>query len=144
MAASSAVLQPTRTSSFRYADVDGVTGVVSRLEQAWNEYDSEKFSEEFTEDADFVNLYGRRAHGRANIALGHQASFSSNYEGSTVRLALARMRLLGEDVAVAHLSQYLHIPRGPMAGAHDFAPMLVLIRRADGWKITAFQNTPVQ
>src|SRR5205823_6570294 len=123
---------------------DGVAGVVARLERAWNAYDSEAFAEEFTEDADFVNLYGRRAHGRDDIALGHEASFRSSYQDSTVRYTLAGMRLLGDDIAVAHLRQYLHVPGGPMAGAHDFAPMVVLIRRLDGWKITVFQNTRIQ
>lgn len=118
--------------------------VVGRLERAWNAGDGAAFGAPFTDDADFVAIRGDHHRSREAIARGHQAIFDTIYRGSTIRHQVTRARTLADDVILAHSTQTLDAPGGPLVGTHESTSTLVLVRGADGWRIAAFHNTLVQ
>ena len=115
-----------------------------RLVNAWNGADGSAFAESFADDADFVNVYGMYGHGRESICQAHEYIFRTVYAGSTMTFKLERVRLLREDVAIGHIRAHLEVPQGPMAGAHDALPSMVLTREPSGWSVAAFHNTFVR
>ena len=130
------------TLNIAAADRATLEDVVRRLEAAWNAMDGAAFATEFAEDADFVNVRGEHVRGAAAIAAGHVAIFATIYAGSTNAYTLEAARLLHPDIALAHVSARLQVPRGPLAGQHLARFSLVLTRAPHGWRIAAFHNTP--
>jgi uncharacterized protein (TIGR02246 family) len=47
---------------------DDAAALAARLQDAWNTGDGAGFAAPFSDDADFVNVYGMHARGRAAIA----------------------------------------------------------------------------
>ena len=116
-------------------------GLIGRLQRAWNEADGRAFGEPFTADADFVDIRGEHHRGREAIAAGHQAIFDSIYEGSTTDYELTGAREIADGVILAHSTEVLRAPSGPLAGEHSAVQTLVLVRGVDGWKVAGFHNT---
>jgi len=123
------------------AERTSIEYLVARLEDAWNAGDGARFAQPFTEDADFVNIFGRHVRGWWAIAEGHEWIFRNVYLGSRATYTVAQVRLLKCDTALVHLRAHLSVPGGVMAGEHDSLPSLLLIREGDEWKIVAFHNT---
>ncbi len=118
--------------------------VVGQLERAWNAGDGAAFGAPFTDDADFVAIRGDHHRSRPAIAAGHQAIFDSIYRGSSIHHQVTQARRLADDVILAHSTQTLDAPSGPLAGTHRSTSTLVLVRTAEGWRIAGFHNTLVQ
>lgn len=94
----------------------GADGIAAALTDAWNSYDGDAFAQQFTEDADFVNIFGMRGIGREAIARNHQMIFDGVYRGSVNRFTVTKVRPIGDDALVAHIKAELNVPQGPMAG----------------------------
>ena len=73
--------------------------LAATLESAWNAADGSGFAAAFAEDADFVNVMGHHAHGRDEIAAGHDAILATIYQGSRNRLTVEQLRPLGGSLA---------------------------------------------
>jgi uncharacterized protein (TIGR02246 family) len=125
-------------------DRAAIESVVSELEKAWNAGDGSAFARPFTEDADFVNIFGFHGKGQPAIAEGHNRIFSTVYKGSVNRYAVAQARMLTPDVALVHLCATLNVPIGPPSGRLDAIPSAVFVRDGGEWKIAAFHNTLIQ
>jgi uncharacterized protein (TIGR02246 family) len=76
--------------------------LVDRLTAAFNTKDAEAFAALFAEDAEFVNILGRRMRRRDGIAAGHEIVFARLLAGS--RLSVTRIDILplGDDMAMMH------------------------------------------
>lgn len=122
----------------------GAEAIAVALTAAWNAGDGGAFAAQFTQDADFVNIFAMHGVGRDAIAKGHQAIFDTIYKGSRNAFTVKDVRALGEDIVIAHISAQLHVPSGPMAGELAALATSVMLRDGDRWLITAFQNTRVQ
>ena len=131
------------TLSLTSDDEAALRDVVTRLEAAWNAMDGNAFAASFAHDADFVNIRGEHHRGRAAIAAGHAAIFSTIYAGSRVNLTLESARVLRPEVALLHVHSDLTAPRGPLAGKHSARFSMVLTKEAGGWQIASFHNTTV-
>jgi len=118
-----------------------IESIVSQLEAAWNAMDSVAFAAPFAADADFVTVRGEHFRGRSAIAAGHTAIFRTIYAGSRNRCDVEGARLVGPDVALAHVHSLLEAPHGPLAGRHAARFSLVLTRGPGGWEIAALHNT---
>lgn len=108
---------------------------------AWRDGDGEAWGRCFTEDADFTTWFGLRLSGREDIASGHQGIFDTFYANTVYDLRVETLRFLSDDVVlVALLGSVVEIgeqePSTPQT-----VPLAVMARGADGWKVTAFQNT---
>src|SRR5581483_10179914 len=90
--------------------------IVAGLERAWNAADGAAFAAYFTDDADFINIYGMHGKGRQAIADAHNLIFRTVYAGSHMRIRITQARLLAEDIALVHFASLLHVPGGPVAG----------------------------
>ena len=118
-----------------------IDSMVEQLVRAWNTADGSAYAAPFTEDADFVTVYGFHAKGRGAIAAGHDGIFQGIYRGSNIRMEVEHVRELSPDVLLVHLRAHLSVPEGKMAGEHVAVPSLVLTRGGDGWQIAALHNT---
>jgi uncharacterized protein (TIGR02246 family) len=123
------------------AERAAVEAIVKLLEAAWTARDPVAFAAPFPEDADFVNIVGELARGRAAVVAGHHAIFRDFYADSTAKLTLKAVRLLTADVALAHVHSVLDAPKGPLAGRNTALFSMVLTKTDDRWEIAAFHNT---
>ena len=128
----------TQTS---HPDADAIAAA---LTDAWNSYDGDAFAQQFTEDADFVNIFGMHGVGRKAIARAHQAIFEGIYQGSVNRFTVTKVRPIRADAMIAHIKAELSVPQGPMAGLLRAIALAVLVRENGAWKIVSFQNTREQ
>lgn len=114
------------------------------LEQAWNAGDAQRFAAHFREDADFVDVLGRRHLGRPGVERIHRANFDTIHRGSRLVLSALSTRSLGDDVLVSVMRGELEIPEGPLAPRTTATMTCVLQREGGAWNISAFHNTFVR
>lgn len=123
-----------------------IEDIVLGLQSAWNDADGAAYASYFEEGADFVNVYGMHVQGRDGIAKGHDMIFRTIYAGSAIALTLKHVRMLAEDIVLAHLDAQLWVPQGPLQGQLKALPSLVLRRQAgrqqsNTWQIASLHNT---
>lgn len=122
----------------------GPEALVDGFVRAFSTHDADAFGRLFTEDADWVSVAGIWVKGRADIQAEHQKAFATFFKTATLASTGTAVRLLGPDVAVLHFSWELNgqldpegKPRAPRRGMIT----VVATKQADGWKISAGQNT---
>jgi uncharacterized protein (TIGR02246 family) len=125
-----------------------IEDIVLGLESAWNHSDGLAYASHFEEDADFVNVYGMHGKGRHDIGKAHDMIFRTIYAGSVIAVTLKNVRMLVEDIVLAHLDIQLWVPQGPLQGQLKALPSLVVRRQArknqvDKWLIASLHNTLV-
>lgn len=124
---------------------------LSRQAEAWNRHDARAWVTPFASDAEFVNILGMLLQGRSEIERRHAELFAGIFAHSSVVVATRKVRLLGDDAAVAEtdyeLRGYSRLPPG--IGATDADGTLrtrlkyVWMRGPEGWVIVSAQNTAV-
>lgn len=134
----------TDTAAAAAAAHTKVAAITQAMQDAWNAADGEAFTASFSDDADFVNVFGMHVRGREEIRRGHEFILKGPYAGSTNRYVLESVRLLRPDVALAHVNATLQIPAGPMAGEHQARYSMVLTHADGRWRIDNFHNTFVR
>ncbi len=123
-----------------------VDDVIKDFEACWNRHDMEAFSQLFTENADFVNVIGLVSNGRTEIKNAHEAIHATIFRHSRLNINNSTSRFIEPNAAVVRSrwdltgisdSQGAELP--PKKG------MLIniLVKRNDGWLITAAQNTEI-
>lgn len=137
---------------------DDVRKAVAGFSTAWNHHDMDAFGKLFTSDADFVNVAGQLMTGRQEIQMHHAGSHGAIpadtqvagttrrlygiFRNSTMKFNQIDVRILGNDVAVAHVRWELpgdaRTPN-PRRGILTFG----LTRQEDKWLIAAAQNTEI-
>ena len=125
-------------------DRAALESIVADLEKAWNAGDGSAFARHFTDDADFVNVFGFYGKGRQPIADAHDRIFSTVYKGSVNRYVVKQARMLAPNVALVHIRATLDVPIGPPSGRFEALPSAVFVREGGEWKIAAFHNTLIQ
>ena len=63
-------------------DEIGIKKVLADQVEAWNRHDAKAFSMAFAEDADFTNVVGASAHGRAEVEKFHAPMFATIFKDS--------------------------------------------------------------
>jgi uncharacterized protein (TIGR02246 family) len=114
-----------------------VEEIIIELERAWNAGDGVRWAASFSEDADFVDVVGRRQHGREMIAKEHQKIFDTIYKESRVEFRQVASRPVGDDVLLLHTTSTLRVPTGPRAGDTHAIQTMIL----QNGQILAFHNT---
>lgn len=94
--------------------------LADRLVAAYNAGDADGFAGLFHPDAVFVNIFGSRMPGRAEIARGHRAGFETRLAGTALTVDDLRVAVVHESTTVAHLSWTLR--HTPAATTHTLAP----------------------
>jgi uncharacterized protein (TIGR02246 family) len=110
--------------------------LLDRLRHAWNAGDAYAYAELFSEDATYVIWRGDVLTGRAQIQQAHRDLFTRS--PSTMRVHVVDTRLLDEGTAIV-----LTVGGTGNEGSitYDKLQTLVMVRRDQGWMISAFHNT---
>jgi uncharacterized protein (TIGR02246 family) len=127
-------------------DEAGVRSVLSDFEAAWNRHDMDAFARLFAEDADFVNVLGMRWIGRAAIMEAYQATHTTIFKNSQLRIGETSVRFLKRDVAVARSVWELEghtSPVGEPQAPRKGILTNVLAQTSSGWQIVITQNTDI-
>jgi uncharacterized protein (TIGR02246 family) len=95
------VLTVVAASSAVAAEKDeaAIRTVVTRFVEAWNQHDAHAFSLVFAETADFTNVRGVGASGRAAIEAFHAPLFQTMFKASHLTAVVRSIRFLKADVA---------------------------------------------
>ena len=124
----------------------GVRAIVNEFEVAWNHHDMDALAMLFANDADFVNVIGRRWVGREAIKKAHAASHATIFKMSTLKIGDTTVRFLKPDVAVARSVWALSgmtSENGQVAPTRTGILTHVLIRADGHWLIVETQNTDI-
>lgn len=124
-------------------DEVAIRATIEAVEAGWNAGDGDAFAAPFAADADYVIIDGRQIKGREAIAQGHQQIFSTVYKGSHNCATIRDVRLLRDDVAVAHVEWHLKFGQPDARREGRALNTMVLMKDESTWRITAFQNTPL-
>jgi len=127
-------------------DKDAITGVVTRIIDAWNRHDMEAFVSVFAEDADFVNVRGVRWIGRDVIRKAHAATHATIFKNSQLSLKETSARFLRPDVAVAR--SITEVTGQTDASGQTLPPRramltLVMMNMQSQWMVVVGQNTDI-
>ena len=117
--------------------------MLTALVEAWNKHDAQIFSVVFAEDADFTNVRGMSAHGRADIAKFHVPVFATVASVSQLKIVDSRIRFIKRGVAAVDA-------RWEMTGARtrdgNELPLrtgrmiLTMTQEKDAWLVTVMHN----
>ncbi len=88
-------LQPPLTRR----DEAAIRNVVATSVEAWNKHDANAFARVFADEADFKNVRGMSAHGRAAIAKFHAPIFATSFKDSPLNISDSKIRFIKPDVA---------------------------------------------
>ena len=103
----------TVTPPSREQDEKGIKQVLTAFVEAWNHHDAKAFSMVFAEDADFTNVRGMSAHGRAEVEKFHAPRFATKFKGSNQKIAEIRIRFITPDVAAVDARWEMTGAKGP-------------------------------
>lgn len=73
--------------------------VLAEQVEAWNRHDAKAFSMVFAEDADFTNVVGTSAHGRAEVEKFHAPMFATIFKDTSLKITKTKIRFIKPDVA---------------------------------------------
>jgi uncharacterized protein (TIGR02246 family) len=127
------------------ADEAAVRDLYEELMDGWNRGSGEAFAAAFTEDGDLVAFDGTHFEGREEIAPFHQELFDRWMKGSRLVGQVKDVRFLSPDVALIHaVGSTMMRGKSEPSPERDSIQTLVAVRRDDGWRLAAFQNTRVR
>lgn len=127
-------------------DEAAVRSIVRGFEEAWNRHDMDALARLFADDADFVNVIGARWIGRPAIKEAHQATHTTIFKNSRLRIGETSVRFLKPDVAVSRSVWDLEghtSPAGEPQPARKGIFTNVLQKKDGGWQIVVAQNTDI-
>ncbi|TQM79307.1 uncharacterized protein (TIGR02246 family) [Saccharothrix saharensis] len=125
-------------------DTAGVAEAIEVFISGWNDHDLVRHFSVFAEDADFVDVVGRRMRGRAEIFADQSARHAQRFAESSVRTLDLDIRMLREDVALAHYRWEMVGDRGPDGsgtGVRRGIFTFTLCRESGAWLVVAAHNT---
>jgi uncharacterized protein (TIGR02246 family) len=121
--------------------------VIADYTDSWNRFEGKGFGKDFTEDADFVNIFGMKFAGRQEIEERHVKILQTFYKGSNLEILKTEFREVQPEFVIANVYWRLYGCRPP--GPDCTSPgetregvfMQVFVRDGGKWAITASQNT---
>jgi uncharacterized protein (TIGR02246 family) len=125
------------------ADDDAIRAVMDRFMDAWNHHDAHAFAAVFAEDADFTNVIGRGASGRARIEEFHAPAFAAVFKDSHQKYTDIKTRYLRPEIAAVDVHWEMTgatdaqgNPRPLRQGLLNF----IMMRNAGQWQIVVMHN----
>lgn len=111
---------------------------------AWNKHDAHAFAMIFTEDADFTNVRGTHAHGRAHIEAFHAPLFAGIFKESHQTITIRSIRFLRPDLAAVDVDCEMTGAKSLDGTPRPYRKALVncvMVRQADlAWLILVLHN----
>ena len=132
------------------SDQAAIESIVASLDTAWAKGDANAFAVHFAADGGFTNVLGMVYFGRAAFRTRHNTIFKTVFKESTSKLAIAKLRFVRPDVAIADVDGEIRglaaLPPGMQAGPDGVGRsklLLVLVKEGAEWWITAYHNVGV-
>ena len=112
------------------------------FQDVWNAHDMVALGSLFTEDATFVNRFGRFVRGVAEIVAMHAPIHDTIYGDSTLNNELIDVAYINEDAAVVHFWSRLSAGSAHPVGPHQIDTLILAVVRKQkiGWRICALEN----
>lgn len=117
--------------------------VIYNIEEAWNKHDAKAFSLLFAEDADFTNVFGQKAHGRAAIEQFHAPMFQTIFKASRFTPTETSVRLINENLAAVDVTWEMSgatDPQGNPWANRKGLINLVMKKEGEIWSILIMHN----
>ena len=134
-------------NAFEQADRTAIYDAIQVYADAWNYHGGKGFGDSFTEDADFVNIFGMNFIGRNEIEERHLKIIQTLFKGSFLEIQDVKLREAQPGLVIALVSWKLEGFRNPGSDmskpgvTRDGIFTQVFINRDKKWLITASQNT---
>lgn len=131
-------------SALEKEEDDAIRNVVSSYIESWNEKGCVGFADGYTEDADFVNIFGMVFSGNEEIENRHTKILQTIFKGSTFELLDLSLREVQAGLVIALVKWRLHGFRKPGSDVTEVREGIitnVFIDQGGRWMITASQNT---
>ena len=116
---------------------------MDRFMDAWNRHDAHAFAAVFAEDADFTNVLGIGASGRAKIEEFHAPVFATIFKNSHQKHDDIKIRFIRDDIAAVDVHWQMTgatdpqgNPRPDRRGLLNF----VMAKDAGRWQIVVMHN----
>lgn len=136
--------------SLESADESKILGMIRDYTQAWNEQACRGFGDHFSENADFVNIFGMKFSGKAEIEERHVKILQSFLKGSKLEIIGTELREVQKGVVIALVRWRLNGFRAPGSDLNSPGQIQegiftqVFVHPNNKWEITASQNTLVK
>lgn len=128
------------------ADRSKMEAVINGYIRAWNEYEGHGFADGYTDDADFVNIYGMHFTSKTEIEERHIRILQTFLKGSIFTALSTHFREVEPDLVLAFVHWSVegfrsrNAPNGP-GETREGIFTHVFVKQNNEWKITAAQNT---
>src|ERR1700737_1462620 len=86
-----------RESTANAKDEEEIQKVLAQQAEAWNRHDAKAFSMVLAEDADFTNVIGMSAHGRAEIEKFHARMFVTRFKDTHLKITTTKIRFIKSE-----------------------------------------------
>lgn len=117
--------------------------VLANSVEAWNKHDAKAFSMVFAEDADFTNVRGTSAHGRAEVEKFHAPLFATRFKDTNLKMTRTKTRFIRSDVAAVDAWWEMSGAKGPEGQDIPLRKGLlsfVMTKEGERWLITVMHN----
>jgi len=124
-------------------DEEAIRNVLAQFIEGWNKNDAKAFSMVFAEDADFTNVRGSSAHGRAEVEKFHAPLFATRFKDTNQKMTKTKIRFIRPDVAAVDAWWEMTGAKNPEGQAIPLRKgLLNFIMTKDGgkWLITVMHN----
>ncbi|MHA4810815.1 SgcJ/EcaC family oxidoreductase [Flavitalea flava] len=112
----------------------------------WNTHDAPTFSMAFTDDADFTNVVGMGAHGRAEIEKFHARIFATWFKDSNLKITGKTVRFIKPDVAAVDVLWEMTGAKLPGRPENEFRKglaNLIMTKTGDKWRVIVMHNMDI-
>lgn len=125
------------------AERDAVACLLHRISAAWADHDAATFSKVFTEDGTMI-LPGVHCKGRAEIEKFMAGAFAGPYRGTRVTGTPFELRPLSPDTCLMLTRGGVLAPgEESVVEGRGVRASWLAVRGEDGWRLAAYQNTPL-
>lgn len=127
------------------ADQAAIGQTMAAFMDAWNVHDAHALALTFTPDADFTNVLGVHAHGRAGVESFHAPVFATIFKNSHLTGSIRSIRLLTAQLAAVDVDWQMtgaESPGGSPVGLRRGLLDWIMQRQSEnGWLIEVMHNT---
>jgi len=117
--------------------------IANAFAAAWNAHDARVFAAIFAEDADFTNVFGMRARGRAAIEKFHRPIFETMFKDSHLEITDRQLRPIRPDVAALDMNWSMTGARDPAGNEwpkRQGLISMVIAREQSDWSVVVMHN----
>jgi len=124
-------------------DEHAIREVMDRFMDAWSRHDAKSFAAVFSEDADFTNVRGSGATGRAKIEAFHAPVFATIFSKSHQEYTDIKTRFLRPDIAAVDVRWKMTgamDPQGNPRPEREGLLNFVMVKNDARWQIVVMHN----